>query len=181
MCRSRTLLAGTYRQRHSGSGATSISASLTLLGWPSSWIPAKGTDRLPCRFRSEQHLESVMAERRKNTHSHATTRRTAKAKQAGRKSSARKAPSIRWSQRVTRESDALDLKQGLFKLTSAKKIAASLKRSAERSSRRKAGAYRSALSMLTFYINRAGKTLPTTQRTRLERAKVELKHQFGKE
>ena len=57
----------------------------------------------------------------------------------------------------------------------------SLKRSAEHSSRRKSGAYRSALSMLTFYINRAGKALPKTQRARLERAKVELKHQFGRE
>jgi hypothetical protein len=82
---------------------------------------------------------------------------------------------------VTRESDAMDLKRGVFKQTSAKKIAASLKRSAESSSRRKSGAYRSALSMLTFYINRAGKTLPKTERTRLERAKVELKHQFGRE
>ncbi|WP_458309303.1 DUF3175 domain-containing protein [Bradyrhizobium sp. 195] len=87
----------------------------------------------------------------------------------------------RWSQRVTKQSDALDLKQGVFKLTSAKKIAASLKRSAEHSSRRKAGAYRSALSMLTFYINRAGKTLPQTQRARLEKAKVELKREFGRE
>ena len=87
----------------------------------------------------------------------------------------------RWSQRVTRESDALDLQQGVFKLTSPKKIAASLKRSAEHSSRRKAGAYRSALSMLTFYINRAGKTLPKAQRDRLQRAKAELKHQFGRD
>ncbi len=100
-----------------------------------------------------------------------TTRRTRNAHNASPK---------RWSQRVTRESDALDLKRGIFKLTSAKKIAASLKRSAERSSRRKAGAYRSALSMLTFYINRAGKSLPKTQRARLERAKTELKHQFGR-
>ena len=87
----------------------------------------------------------------------------------------------RWSQRVTEHSDALDLQQGVFKLTDPKKIAASLKRSAERSSRRKAGAYRSALSMLTFYINRAGKGLPKTQRARLERAKGELKRAFGKE
>ena len=94
---------------------------------------------------------------------------------------ARKATSKRLSQRVTRESDALDLKRGVFKLTSAKKIAASLKRSAEHSPRRKSGAYRSALSMLTFYINRAGKNLPKTQLNRLERAKVELKHQFGRE
>jgi hypothetical protein len=112
-----------------------------------------------------------MAHARKTTHSRKTS---------ARKSTRRAAPK-RWSQRVTKESDALDLKQGVFKLTSAKEIAASLKRSAERSARRKTGAYRSALSMLTFYINRAGKTLPQTQRTRLERAKVELKRAFGRE
>jgi hypothetical protein len=126
-----------------------------------------------------------MAERRKAANSRKpatrkTTRKPAR-KISARKTSARKATPKRWSQQVTRESDALDLKQGVFKLTSAKKIAASLKRSAERSSRRKAGAYRSALSMLTFYINRAGKTLPKTQRERLQRAKGELKRQFGKE
>ena len=112
-----------------------------------------------------------MAERRKSTHS----------RKAGTRKTTRKASPRRWSQRVTRESDALDLKRGVFKQTSVKKIAASLKRSAERSSRRKGGAYRSALSMLTFYINRAGTTLPKTQRTRLERAKAELKYQFGRE
>ena len=101
-------------------------------------------------------------------------RRPPSRKAAGRTSS-------RWSQRVTQESDALDLKHGVFKLGSAKAIAASLKRSAERSSRRKAGAYRSALSMLTFYINRAGRTLPKTERDRLERAKAELKRQFGRD
>ncbi len=114
---------------------------------------------------------------RKNTNK-TTARRPSPAR---RKPAARKASPKRWSQRVTRESDALDLKRGLFKQTDPKKIAASLKRSAERSSRRKAGAYRSALSMLTFYINRAGKTLPKTQRDRLQRAKAELKHQFGRE
>lgn len=132
-----------------------------------------------------------MAHVRKTTHSRKTTarktaaRKTTRRKTSARRSTARKstrrATPKRWSQRVTRESDALDLKQGVFKLTSAKKIAASLKRSAEHSSRRKTGAYRSALSMLTFYINRAGKTLPKTQRTRLERAKVELKRAFGRE
>jgi hypothetical protein len=114
---------------------------------------------------------------RKNTNK-TTARRPSPAR---RKPAARKASPKRWSQRVTRESDALDLKRGVFKQTDPKKIAASLKRSAERSSRRKAGAYRSALSMLTFYINRAGKTLPKTQRDRLQRAKTELKHQFGRE
>jgi hypothetical protein len=101
-------------------------------------------------------------------------------KSAARKTRATPVPK-RWSQRVTQGSDALDLKHGVFKLTDPKKIAASLKRSAERSSRRKAGAYRSALSMLTFYINRAGSTLPKTQRDRLERAKTELKHQFHRD
>ena len=132
-----------------------------------------------------------MAERRNTANSRKpatrkTPRKTARKTTARkvdtrRKSGVRKASPKRWSQRVTRESDALDLKQGVFNLTSAKKIAASLKRSAEHSSRRKAGAYRSALSMLTFYINRAGKTLPKTQRDRLQRAKIELKHQFGKD
>jgi hypothetical protein len=100
---------------------------------------------------------------------------------SARKSAAKKASPKRWSQRVTRESDALDLKRGVFKLTDPKKIAASLKRSAEHSSHRKSGAYRSALSMLTFYINRAGNTLPKTQRDRLQRAKTELKRQFHRE
>jgi hypothetical protein len=111
----------------------------------------------------------------------AERRKSAPRKRAARRKGARKAGPKRWSQRVTRESDALDLKGGVFKLTSAKKIAASLKRSAEHSTRRKTGAYRSALSMLTFYINRAGRNLPKTRRERLERAKVELKRQFGRE
>ena len=117
-----------------------------------------------------------MAERRKKA-----SRKTTARKRTTSKAATKKAAPNRWSRRVTRESDALDLKGGVFKLTSAKKIAASLKRSAERSSRRKSGAYRSALSMLVFYINRAGKNLPKTQRERLERAKIELKQQFGRE
>jgi uncharacterized protein DUF3175 len=112
----------------------------------------------------------------------ARRRRTTKPKRKATRKSASKRPSPRrWSQRVTRESDALDLKRGAFTLRDPKRIAASLKHSAEHSSRRKAGAYRSALSMLTFYINRAGKTLPKTQRARLNQAKVELKRQFGRE
>ncbi|MBR0809888.1 DUF3175 domain-containing protein [Bradyrhizobium diazoefficiens] len=128
-----------------------------------------------------------MAHVRKTTHSrNSGTGKSGRQKTGTRRSattrkSAKRATPKRWSQRVTKESDALDLKQGAFKLTSPKKIATSLKRSAEHSSRRKTGAYRSALSMLTFYINRAGKTLPKTQRTRLEKAKVELKRAFGRE
>jgi hypothetical protein len=86
----------------------------------------------------------------------------------------------RWSKHVTETSDALDLKGGVFTLRDPKKIAASLKRSAERSTRRKTNPYRSALSMLTFYINRAGKNLPPSRRKVLDRAKDELKEQFGK-
>ena len=86
----------------------------------------------------------------------------------------------KWSQRVTRESDALDLERGVFTLASPSKIAASLKRSAERSKRRKADPYRSALSMLTFYINRAGKKLPARRKKTLNEAKTELRKQFGR-
>ena len=123
-----------------------------------------------------------MAERRNKARPRKTAaRKTSRKPTTAKASPIRKASPKRWSQRVTQESDALDLKRGVFKLTSAKKIAASLKHSAEHSSRRKTGAYRSALSMLTFYINRAGKALPKTQRARLERAKIELKHQFERE
>jgi hypothetical protein len=87
----------------------------------------------------------------------------------------------RWSARVTRESDALDLDRGVFTKRDPKRIAASLKRSAERSRRRKADPYRSALSMLTFYINRAGKNLPPGRRKTLERAKGELRKQFDRD
>jgi hypothetical protein len=86
----------------------------------------------------------------------------------------------RWSQRVTEQSNALDLDPGVFTLTDPKAIARSLKRSAERSDRRKTTPYGSAMSMLTFYINRAGRHLTKAQRTRLERAKDELRALFGK-
>ena len=89
-------------------------------------------------------------------------------------------PPHRWSARVTRTSDALDLERGVFSLKDPKRIAASLKRSAEQSTRKKSGSYRSALSMLTFYINRAGKNLSAGRRKTLERAKDELRKQFGR-
>ena len=87
--------------------------------------------------------------------------------------------SRKWSQAVTEHSDALDLEHGVFAQRSARKIAASLKRSAERSDRRKSSPYRSAMSMLTFYINRAGDQLTEAQRKRLEAAKDELRALFG--
>jgi hypothetical protein len=86
----------------------------------------------------------------------------------------------RWSQRVTETSNALDLEPGVFALNDPRQIARSLKRSAERSERRKATPYQSAMSMLTFYINRAGRHLTTAQRRRLERAKDELRALFGR-
>jgi Protein of unknown function (DUF3175) len=87
----------------------------------------------------------------------------------------------RWSQQVTEHSDALTLDRGVFTLKDPKRIAASLKRSAERSRRRKADPFRSALSMLTFYINRAGRNLPAARKRTLMRAKDELRKQFGRE
>lgn len=92
----------------------------------------------------------------------------------------RRARSGRWSQRVTRESDALDLERGVFSKESPRAIAQSLKRSAERSRRRKSEPYRSAMSMLTFYINRAGRKLSRARRARLEAAKDELRALYGK-
>jgi Protein of unknown function (DUF3175) len=93
---------------------------------------------------------------------------------------ARKKSPRRWSGDVTRRSDALDLDSGVFTRSNPKQIAASLKKSAETSSRRKATPFRSALSMLTFYINRAGGNLSAARRRVLDRAKDELRKQFGR-
>ena len=90
-------------------------------------------------------------------------------------------PAKRWSQEVTEHSNALDLESGVFTLDNPRKIASSLKRSAEQSHRRKSDPYRSAMSMLNFYINRAGKHLSDTDRSRLEKAKDELRKLFRRE
>lgn len=86
----------------------------------------------------------------------------------------------RWSQRVMAQSHALDLDPGVFTWDDPSRIARSLKRSAERSERRKAEPFRSAMSMLTFYINRAGRTLSKLQRDRLAAAKDELRALFDR-
>ncbi|HMF23217.1 MAG TPA: DUF3175 domain-containing protein [Pseudolabrys sp.] len=86
----------------------------------------------------------------------------------------------RWSARVTRESDALTLEKGVFTKSSPRKIAASLKRSADRSRRRKSNSYRSAMSMLTFFINRGGRGLSGARKQKLEKAKGELRRLYGK-
>ncbi len=90
------------------------------------------------------------------------------------------ARSERWSQRVTESSNALDLEPGVFTLAEPRMIALSLKASAERSTRRKAPPFRSAMSMLNFFINRAGRQLNAEQRARLEAAKDELRDLFGR-
>lgn len=87
----------------------------------------------------------------------------------------------KWSHRVMERSDALDLEQGVFAKDDPKAIARSLKRSAEKSTRRKAEPFRSAMSMLTFFINRGGKNLSAKQKRTLERAKDELRIAFGRE
>jgi phosphoenolpyruvate carboxylase len=115
------------------------------------------------------------ATRRKTVRRKTTPRNTTSRKRTGHKATRY------WSARVTKESDALDLDRGVFSQKSPKRIAASLKRSAERSRRRKSEPYRSALSMLVFYINRAGKKLPARRRRTLEQAKTELRRQFGRD
>ena len=85
-----------------------------------------------------------------------------------------------WSQRVTETSNALDLESGVFTKSSPRAIARSLKRSAEMSARRKGGAYQSAMSMLNFYINRAGRNLSRERRRILQSAKEELRIAFGR-
>ena len=99
-------------------------------------------------------------------------------RRAVRRSSDRKGR--KWSARVRERSDALDLKSKVFKSSDPHAIALSLKRSAERSRRRKGTPYQAAMSMLNFYINRAGKTLPARDKRILERAKGELREVFGR-
>ena len=100
-----------------------------------------------------------------------TDQSTAKTKKPSKK---------KWSADVTEHSDALDLKPNVFELKDPKKIAESLKKSAEDSTRKKAAPFRSAMSMLTFYINRAGKNLEAPQKEVLENAKDELRKLFGR-
>ena len=107
------------------------------------------------------------------------TRKKSSKGHAGSKAPSRKG-SKRWSAKVMERSDALDLESKIFKSSDPRKIALSLKRSAQRSQRRKGTPYQSAMSMLNFYINRAGKKLPKKQKQVLERAKDELRDVFGR-
>lgn len=107
---------------------------------------------------------------------------TAKHKTARRpRKIATKRGARKWSARVNATSDAMDLKEHVFKQRSPAAIARSLKRSAERSHRRKSAPFRSAMSMLNFYINRGGKNLSAAQKIKLEKAKDELRKAFGRD
>ena len=92
----------------------------------------------------------------------------------------KRASGNRWSQRVTETSNALDLEPQVFSWADPRRIARSVKRSAEASSRRKATPFQSAMSMLNFYINRAGRNLPAKQKRILKQAKTELRRLFGR-
>ncbi len=102
-------------------------------------------------------------------------------RKAAAKRSHKKSTTRRWSQHVTETSDALTLDDGVFTKGSAKTIALSLKHSAERSHRRQSSPYRSAMSMLTFYINRGGKGLSAARKKKLEQAKDELRALYDKD
>jgi hypothetical protein len=106
----------------------------------------------------------------------------AKAKTRARGPSTKRGRSAgkKWSQKVTKESDAMDLRAGVFKLRSARAIANSLKQSSEASHRRKASPFRSAMSMLNFEINRAGRNLSQERIGVLNRAKAQLRKAFGR-
>jgi hypothetical protein len=100
---------------------------------------------------------------------------------SGRPSSTGQGVPRYWSGAVTQQSNALDLEPGVFTWRSPARIAKSLKRSAETSERRKGSPFQSAISMLNFYINRAGRNLPDRQRRVLEQSKTELRRLFGRE
>jgi hypothetical protein len=106
-------------------------------------------------------------------------KRATRSKPSSSKAAARHS-SLRWSAEVTKHSDALDLEHDVFRSKDPRKIALSLKRSAKRSTRRKGTPYQSAMSMLNFYINRAGKNLPKKQKRVLQNAKEELRDVFGR-
>jgi len=92
----------------------------------------------------------------------------------------KRAPAANWTARVTHESDALDLEKGVFTWKDPGKIARSLKHSADNSTHRKSSPFRSSMSMLVFYINRAGSKLDSNQKTVLEQAKDELRKLYGR-
>jgi hypothetical protein len=102
-------------------------------------------------------------------------------KAATKKTSSGKSAPEKWSASVTEHSNALDLEKDVFKQKDPVKIAQSVKRSAERSKRKKAGPFQSAMSMINFYENRGGKNIPASQKKVLDQSKEELRKLFGRE
>ena len=145
----------------------------------------RGTKTAPRRAPASKRNRGVGARSSRASAKTSAVRRGAAKKAAGRRAPSRKVGASksraagtrvnRWSQRVTQASDALDLEKGVFSLNDPKAVARSLKRSAERSTRRKAEPFRSAMSMLVFFVNRAGHNLPARRRKVLEQAKDELR------
>lgn len=103
------------------------------------------------------------------------------AKKSAPKKSGKKAKPKKWSKKVTATSNAMDLEKDIFKSKDPKKIASSVKRSAEKSKRKKAGPFQSAMSMINFYENRAGDNLSAAQKKVLDKSKNELRKLFGRE
>ena len=123
-------------------------------------------------------MVAIRSNSRKSAARNASTKKAPR--KAARKQTAHAGTGRRWSQQVTETSNALDLESSVFKKP-PKELARSLKRSAESSTRKKSSPYRSAMSMLTFYENRAGHNLSAADRKRLESAKDELRKAFGRE
>jgi hypothetical protein len=111
------------------------------------------------------------------------TRKSSRTRSTGKTSNRSRAGATtrRWSRQVTETSDAMTLEPGVFRMRSPRAIARSVKRSAERSTRRKSPPYRSAMSMLTFYVNRGGKNLSPAQKQCLTQAKEELRRLYGRQ
>ena len=160
----------------------SSGARASSRGGKSTWRGKSGS--------SKKKRGSEKSSSRKTSSSRGSSSSGHKAARAGKKSGSRKKKGSsrstpngqrRWSRRVMQTSDALDLEPGVFKKRSARAIAQSLKRSAERSKRRKAKPFQSAMSMLVFHINRGGEGISASRRRTLERAKDELRRAFGRE
>ncbi len=110
-----------------------------------------------------------------------TAKKTTAKKSSTKKTSPKKASPKKWSKKVTETSNAMDLEKDIFKSKDPKKIAASVKHSAEKSKRKKAGPFQSAMSMINFYENRAGDNLSAAQKKVLDKSKNELRKLFGRE
>ena len=117
-----------------------------------------------------EHFKKVMA-----------TTKTVNKKPASKKTATGKPAPKKWSKKVTEHSDAMDLEKDVFKQKDPKKIAESVKRSAEKSNRKKAGPFQSAMSMINFYENRGGKNISAAQKKVLDKSKNELRKLFGRE